>query len=567
MKTRYKYLILFFLISLILIGGFSVYHYWYNTNNPEEVPLLATQDWSYPNKLIENLYSREYKIIGNNENIEVLWIDRGSENDKIKLSFFDRSGELIEESTVFEEESLRNINHYNFDNKELIFYLSGSGRNMKLNKLSFNESFELLSEETLIEDLYNAGGLSLDYDNSSILLSWHHRIDEINNSYQIGTIKYNINDGIINANPEFIIGEYDSRHPVSVINNNELYIISSDMDERGYYAGSSTNNNRYLVTLNVIDEETFTLGNSIEIERSQIRDRRDRPDYIIDEEALYIYWNYFDSDSRARAVYYSNIDLLDYSVKDLKDVTGFYNSEPNILNINGTNYFTYINEVEPDKGVKLTESNDPISEKIAGKTLFPIHKFVSQPRLSNNNDEALLSWLRIEGGQRTLYYSSNSEEYNPAISTMLGLSREEFDINPLTIFLYYFLLPFLPMIFSIHYLTLAFLAAFGLYYIIKYTKKELLFNKRYFVFITSIIFIFIRIIFRGNLNFLFFPDNPPTRLLIPILISSLVSVIIYYNNVDESSGLEFYIGFSMVLVLFYWIAQINLVFQTFNYFL
>ena len=567
MKARYKYLILFFLISLILIGGFSVYHYWYNINNPDEVPLLSTQNWSYPTKLIENFYSREYKIIGNDENIKVLWLDRGSDNDKIKLSYFQRSGELIEEQTVYEEESLRNINYHSIDNQEFIFYLSGTGRNMQLNKLSFNEAFELLSEETLINDLYNAGGLSLDYDDSNILLSWHHRIDEINNSYQIGTIQYNIDDGIMNINSDFIVSEYDSRHPVSIINNNKFYIISNEMDERGYYAGLSTNNNRYLITLNIIDEETFALNDSIGIERSQIRDRRDRPSYIIDDEDLYIYWNYFDTDNRARAVYYSNINLVDYSIKDLNFVTAFYNSEPSILSVQDKNYFSYIKEVEPDKGIKLTESNDPINEKNVGKTLFPVHKFVSQPRLSVNNDESLLSWLRIEGGQRTLYYSSNNEEYNPAVSTMLGLAREEFDLNPLTIFLYYFLFPFLPMAFSIHYLALSFLAAFALYYILEYTKENLLIKKRYFAFIISIIFISVGAIIRGNFSFLFFPDGPPSRLLIPILISSLISVIIYFNEVDESSGLEFYIGFSMVLALFYWIAQINLVFQTFNYFL
>ncbi|MGM0414864.1 MAG: hypothetical protein ACQEQP_06765 [Bacillota bacterium] len=568
MKKRYKYLILFFIISLILIGGFSVYHYWYNINNPNEVQHLATQDWSYPTKLIDNLYSREYEIIENDEYIEVLWIDRGSNIDKIKVSLFNRSGELIEENTIFEEEAFRNINYHNIDNQKLIFYLSGSGRNMKLNKLSFNDSFELQSEETLIEDLDNAGGLSSDDNNSNILLSWHHKIDEINDSYQIGTIKYNIDDGIIDNNPELIVGEYDSRYPVSVINDNEFYIISNNMDDRGYYAGSSSNNNRYLLTFNIINNESFTLDDSIELERTQIRNRRDRPEYVIINEDLYIYWNYFDSEDRARTIYYSNINLNDYSIKDLKHITGFNNSDPNILNTQDKNYFSYIKEVEPGKGIKLIESNEPINKRIAGETLFPVHKFVSQPRLSvNTDDESLLSWFRIKGGQRALYYSSDTEEYNPAIPTVLGLTREEFDLNPLTIFLYYFLFPFLPMAFNLQFLVLPFLAAFALYYFINYFKNDLLINKRYFTFITSIIFIIIGAIIRGDLSFLFFPEGPPSRLLIPILISALISVIIYFNEVDELSGLEFYIGFSMVLALFYWIAQINLVFQTFNYFL
>lgn len=567
MKKRYKYLLLFFLISLILIAGFSIYHYWYNINNPDQVQHLATQDWSYPTKLIENLYSREYEIIESNDNLEVLWIDRGSNNDKIKLSLFRRSGELIEESIVFEEESLRNINYQEINNQNLIFYLSGSGRNMKLNKLSFNSSFELLTEETLIENLYNAGGLNSNSENSNILLSWHHRIDEINNSYQIGAIKYNVNDGIVDINSELIVSEYDSRYPVSIINDDKFYIISNDMDERGYYAGSSANNNRYLITFNLIDEETFTLDNSIEVERVQIRDKRDRPEYIIVNDELYLYWNYFDSDSRSRTIYYSNLNLLDYSIEGFKSLTGFNNSEPSILNSRDKNYFSYINEVEPEKGIKLIKSSDPINNRMAAKTLFPVHKFVSQPRLSSSKDESLLSWIRIEGGQRTLYYSSDSEEYKPAISTVLGLSREEFDLNPLSVFLYYILFPFLPMAFNLHFLVLPFLAAFVLFYALKYLKNDVLVNKRYFTFISSIIFVIIGSIIRGDISFLFFPDSPPSRLLIPILISALISVIIYFNEVDELSGLEFYIGFSMILALFYWIAQINLVFQTFNYFL
>lgn len=567
MKKRYKFLLLFFLISLILIGGFSVYHYWYNINNPDQVQYLATQDWSYPTKLIENLYSREYEIIGNNQNLEVLWIDRGSNNDKIKLSIFNRSGEIIEENTVFQEESLRNINYHNIDNQKLIFYLSGSGRNMRLKKLNFNDSFELITEETLIENLYNAGGLSSDSENSNILLSWHHRIDEINNSYQVGVIKYNNNDGIVDINPEFIVSEFDSRHPVSIINDDKFYIISNDMDERGYYAGSSAKNNRYLITFNLVDEETFTLSNSIAVERAQIRDKRDRPEYIIVNNELYLYWNYFDSDSRSRTIYYSYINLLDYSIEGLESVTRFNNSEPSILNNQEKNYFSYINEIEPEKGIKLIKSSEPIDNKMAAKTLFPVHKFVSQPRLSKINNESFLSWIRIEGGQRTLYYSSDAEEYNPAIPTVLGLSREEFDLNPLSVFLYYFLFPFLPMAFNLHFLVLPFLAAFALFYAIKYLKNNWLVNKRYFTFISSIIFIIIGSIIRGNLSFLFFPDSPPPRLLIPILISALISVIIYFNEVDELSGLEFYIGFSMIILLFYWIAQINLVFQTFNYFL
>lgn len=567
MKKKYKYLLMFFLISVILIGGFSIYHYWYNINNPDEIKYLAIQDWSYPTKLINNLYSREYEIIGNDENLEVLWIDRGSNNNKIKLSHFTRSGELIEESTVFEEESLRNINYHDINNQKLIFYLSGSGKNMSLNKLSFNESFELLSNETLIENLYNAGGLSSNYEDSNILLSWHHRIDEINNSYQVGAIKYNISEGIEGINPELIVSEYDSRHPVPIINNNKFYIISNDMDEKGYYAGSSANNNRYLITFNLIDEESFTLDNSVEIDRIQIRNKRDRPEYVTLDDNLYIYWNYFDSDSRARTIYYSNIDLTDYSIKELKNISGFYNSEPSLLNTQNKNYFSYINEVDPEKGIKLVESSDPINNKITGKTVFPTHKFVSQPRLSYNNEETILSWLRIEGGQRTLYYSSDAEDYKPAVSTVLGLSREEFDLNPLSVFLYYFLIPFLPMVFNLQFLVLPFLAAFALFYIIKYLKNDILINKRYFTFISSIIFIIIGAVIRGDLGFLFFPDSPPSRLLIPILISAFISVIIYFNEVDELSGLEFYIGFSMILALFYWIAQINLVFQTFNYFL
>ena len=567
MKKRYKYLILFILISFILIGGFSVYHYWYNINNPNEVPLLSTQDWSYPTKLIENLYSREYEIIKSDENIEVLWVDRGSNSDNIKLSIFNRSGEMIEEEIIFEETSLRNINYYNIDDRNYIFYLSGSGRNMKLNKLSFNESFELISEETLINELYNAGGLSIDYNNSSILLSWHHRIDEINSSYQVGAIKYNLDDGIININPEFIVSEYDSRHPVSVINNGDYYIISNDMDERGYYAGTSLNNNRYLITFNTINDTSFTVDNTIEIERSQIRDRRDSPKYIIDDEDIYIYWNYFTPGNRARTIYYTNIDLVDYSIKDLKYVTGFYNSEPDIISMEDVYYFSYMQESEPEKGIKLIESSDPINQRMNGKTLFPVHKYLSQPRLSVNQNETLLSWLRIEGGQRTLYYSSDTEGYKPAVSTVLGLAREEFDLNPLSIFLYYFLLPFLPMAFNLHFLVLPFLAAFAIYYFIKYFKSDLLFNKRYFTFISSLILIIIGAFIRGDLSFFFFPENPPSGLLIPVLISAFISVIIYFNNVDESSGLEFYVGFTMILVLFYWIAQINLVFQTFNYFL
>jgi len=564
---RYRYIILFFLISLILIGGFSVYHYWHNLNNPNEVPLLSTQDWSYPTKLIENLYSREYEIIINDENIEVIWIDRGSNSDNIKLSKFNRSGDLIEEETIFEEATLRNINYYHLDEQYFIFYLSGSGRNMKLNKLTYNEAFDLISEETLIDELYNAGGLSIDYNNLDILLSWHHRIDEINNSYQIGAMKYNLEDGITNLNSELIIGEYDSRHPISVLNNNDFYIISNDMDERGYYAGSSLNNNRYLITFNTIDNTTFSVNNSIEIERTQIRDRRDSPKYVIDDEDIYIYWNYFASGDRARTIYLSNINLVDYSIEELKYVTGFNNSEPGIIRRGDKYYFSYIQETEPEKGIKVIESADPINQRMDGETLFPVHKYISQPRLSGNQSEALLSWLRIKGGQRTLYYSSDAEGYNPSASTILGLAREEFDLNPLSIFLYYFLLPFLPMAFNLHFLVLPFLAAFALYYFIKYFKNDLLFNKRYFTFISSLMFIIIGTFIRGDTGFLFFPENPPSGLLIPILISAFISVIIYFNNVDESSGLEFYVGFSMIIALFYWIAQINLVFQTFNYFL
>ncbi|MGM0420073.1 MAG: ECF transporter S component [Bacillota bacterium] len=567
MNKRYKYLLAFFLISFILVAGFSGYYYWYNLNNPEEVPMLSNTDWSYPTKLLSDLYSRESEFIIDDDKVNVFWIDRSSDESHLVLSKFDRDGRETDQDFTYSAGHIRNMNLYKNDDGTHIFLLTGPDDDMNITMLNFDENLELNDTRTLFTDINNGGGLNIVGNENEVVVSWHHRILDINSQYQIGLLRYDLADDEVIENPELHVSEYDSRYPTPVLYNDNISLIWFEMDETGRLkAGTTGRNNRYMLTWQQIDSSLEPVEQSLGMERALVRNRRDTARYIINDDTLWIYSNYYDTDERADQIVSLNLDLSTEEQGELSVITDFGTRDP-YPEKQDDYWLAYVDQTGKDRGLRLIKSDDLINERQDGELLFPAHRFLYEPKIYTDEDETVLSWIRIEGGRRSLYFSSDKEGYKPDPATLLGLTREEHDFNFLSVVLYYLIMPFFPMAFNLQFLVFPFLASFAAYYLYRYLRGNNFKYKRLFAFVTANIAIVIGAYLRGNLEFLFFPSSPPENMLIPILIAAFIAVIIFFRIVKEQNGLAFFIGFGMVIVLLYWIAQINLVFQTFNYFL
>ncbi len=565
---------IFFLVSFLIVATFSFSIWWQNRDNKETLAHVGDPDWSSPVELTDTAYSGKYDYTIFSENFVTAYLqrDRKSKEETLFLQSHNFKGETLDKKNFITAGSLNNFSLHQIDDDIILFAITGErDSEQSLKYFRINQSFEIVEERVIIDNLSYANGLKSIREKNDFYLAYFADREK---SYVIELVKYNLKED--NYKKKTVIDKAEDnsrslnlRYPDLSLHNNNIVLAFLRQDPGMVFSGSKDKNNQHNIAMQFFDKELNQQSNIKSLTRARFENKYSQPRLISEDNDIHVFFQKYDVKGENLYLQHLKYDLQMDKVSEEKRAGTKTRVSPDYTRKGDKYYFVY-REFERASSFLYLDEVDQIDLSGRGDRLFSQFNLSKNPKIFSTEEGEHLLWIENDENQPGLYYSNNIYGRDIGFMEIVGLHSSRKGSSLLSLPIYFLGTPFLSVFRNFHLVFFTGLIVALIYFPavkFRWEKIKNLFDNIYISFSLTFVILLFLLYFASNISYLFFPKTPDGVYIPYIFASAFVGVMALLTQAVTDDELNPLIAVSGTILWIYWINMANLVIFAPQYFM